>query len=132
MNPLHVNHAGFRRAAAEEADPHRLSSGRAPRQGRAATPTSSVTNSRRFYLTELHLTLDEVDQVRLPDRLIAERSCQMSLAGSFTSFLPSRRVRFAPRADIRPMPAFMSTRLAAPGRLARPRAVGFSAVNSPT
>ena len=30
--------------------------------------------------------------------------------GSFTSFLPSRRVRFAPRADIRPMPGFMSTR----------------------
>src|SRR5262249_37175117 len=30
--------------------------------------------------------------------------------GSFTSFLPSRQVRFAPRADIRPMPAFMSVR----------------------
>jgi len=30
--------------------------------------------------------------------------------GSFTSFPPSRRVRFAPRADIRPMSAFMSTR----------------------
>jgi len=30
--------------------------------------------------------------------------------GSFTSFPPSRRVRFAARADIRPMPAFMSTR----------------------
>ena len=30
--------------------------------------------------------------------------------GSFTSFPPSWRVRFAPRADIRPMPAFMSTR----------------------
>src|SRR5215813_2375400 len=30
--------------------------------------------------------------------------------GSFASFPPSRRVRFAPRADIRPMPAFMSTR----------------------
>src|SRR6516225_9463943 len=30
--------------------------------------------------------------------------------GSFTSFLPSRQVRFAPRADIRPMPAFMSAR----------------------
>src|SRR5262245_3258938 len=29
--------------------------------------------------------------------------------GSFTSFPRSRRVRFAPRADIRPMPAFMST-----------------------
>src|SRR5262245_11449810 len=29
--------------------------------------------------------------------------------GSITSFPPSRRVRFAPRADIRPMPAFMST-----------------------
>src|SRR5262249_53450139 len=29
--------------------------------------------------------------------------------GSFTSFPPSRRVRFAPRADIRPMPAFMRT-----------------------
>src|SRR5262249_5221721 len=28
--------------------------------------------------------------------------------GSFTSFLPSRPVRFAARADIRPMPAFMS------------------------
>src|SRR5262252_4769786 len=33
--------------------------------------------------------------------------------GSFTSFPPSRRVRFAPGADIRPMPAFMSTRPAA-------------------
>src|SRR5262249_54643860 len=32
-------------------------------------------------------------------------------SGSFTSFPPSRRVRFAPRADIRPMPAFMSARL---------------------
>src|SRR5215813_9512793 len=30
--------------------------------------------------------------------------------GSFTSFPLSRRVPFAPRADIRPMPAFMSTR----------------------
>src|SRR5262249_37983464 len=30
--------------------------------------------------------------------------------GSFTSFPPSRRVRFAPRPDIGPMPAFMSTR----------------------
>src|SRR5262249_13850239 len=30
--------------------------------------------------------------------------------GSFTSFALSRRVRFAPGADIRPMPAFMSTR----------------------
>src|SRR5262249_3849618 len=30
--------------------------------------------------------------------------------GSFTAFLQSRRVRFAPRADIRPMPAFMRTR----------------------
>src|SRR5262249_25244078 len=30
--------------------------------------------------------------------------------GSFTTFAPSRRVRFAPRADIRPMPAVMSTR----------------------
>jgi hypothetical protein len=30
--------------------------------------------------------------------------------GSFTSFLPFRRVRFAPRADIRPLPALMSTR----------------------
>src|SRR5262245_45852326 len=29
--------------------------------------------------------------------------------GSFTSFPRSRRVRFAPRADVRPMPAFMST-----------------------
>src|SRR5262249_43305196 len=29
--------------------------------------------------------------------------------GSFTSFPPSRRVRFAPRADIRPMPAFEDT-----------------------
>src|SRR6266536_2144358 len=31
--------------------------------------------------------------------------------GSFTSFPPSRRIRFAPRADVRPMPAFMSTGL---------------------
>src|SRR5262245_15423007 len=31
-------------------------------------------------------------------------------SGSFTSFAPSRRVRFAPRADILPKPAFMSTR----------------------
>ena len=30
--------------------------------------------------------------------------------GSFTSYPPSRRFRFAPRADFRPMPAFMSTR----------------------
>src|SRR5262249_50862969 len=30
--------------------------------------------------------------------------------GSFTSFPPSRRVRFTPRADIRPKPAFMSAR----------------------
>src|SRR5262245_53332954 len=30
--------------------------------------------------------------------------------GSFTSLPPSQRVRFAPRADIRPMPAHMSTR----------------------
>ena len=30
--------------------------------------------------------------------------------GSFTSFQPSRRVEFAPRADIRRMPALMSTR----------------------
>src|SRR5215472_968785 len=30
--------------------------------------------------------------------------------GSFTSFPPSRRVRFAPREDSRPMRAFMSTR----------------------
>src|SRR5262249_27223396 len=30
--------------------------------------------------------------------------------GSFTTFPPSRRVRFAPRADVRPMPAFMSAR----------------------
>src|SRR5262249_30955847 len=30
--------------------------------------------------------------------------------GSITSFPPSRRVRFAPRADIRLMPAFTSTR----------------------
>ena len=30
--------------------------------------------------------------------------------GSFTSFPPSRRVRFAPTADLRPMPAFMATR----------------------
>src|SRR5205823_2241508 len=29
--------------------------------------------------------------------------------GSFMSFPPSRPVRFAPRADIRPKPAFMST-----------------------
>src|SRR5262249_15790176 len=29
--------------------------------------------------------------------------------GSFSSFPPSPCVRFAPRADIRPMPAFMST-----------------------
>src|SRR5215472_5029126 len=33
----------------------------------------------------------------------------MSATGSFASFLPSRRVRFAPKADIRPMLAFMST-----------------------
>src|SRR5215469_13432195 len=33
--------------------------------------------------------------------------------GSFTSFPPSRRVRFAPRADIRPMPACMSTHTSA-------------------
>src|SRR5258708_30287374 len=31
-------------------------------------------------------------------------------SGSFTSFPPSRHVRFAPRADVRPMPAFMSNR----------------------
>src|SRR5262249_14530167 len=31
-------------------------------------------------------------------------------SGSFTSFPLSRRVRFAPRADIRPTPAFMSRR----------------------
>src|SRR5262245_569215 len=30
--------------------------------------------------------------------------------GSFTSFPPSQSVRFAPRADIRPMLAFMRTR----------------------
>src|SRR5262249_25611641 len=35
----------------------------------------------------------------------------VSAQGPFTSFPLSRRVRFAPRADIRPMPAFMSTRL---------------------
>src|SRR6516162_3983569 len=42
--------------------------------------------------------------LRLRLRIASVRS------GSFTSFPPSRRVRFAPRADIRPMPAFMSTR----------------------
>src|SRR5262249_47245887 len=38
-------------------------------------------------------------------------------SGSFTSLLPSRPVRFAPRADIRPMPAFMSTRPTAQPKL---------------
>ena len=42
--------------------------------------------------------------LRLRLRIASVRS------GSFTSFPPSRRVRFTPRADIRPMPAFMSTR----------------------
>src|SRR5262245_38856580 len=41
----------------------------------------------------------------LQDKMLADDRC-----GSFTSFPPSRRVRFAPRADIRPKPAFMSTR----------------------
>src|SRR5262245_40034054 len=39
---------------------------------------------------------------------------------SFTSFPPSRRVRFALRADIRPMPAFMS-----PVRSARSKTFRF-------
>ena len=42
--------------------------------------------------------------LRLRLRIASVRS------GSFTSLPPSRRVRFTPRADIRPMPAFMSTR----------------------
>src|SRR5258707_12655645 len=36
--------------------------------------------------------------------------CVFTQRGSFTSFPPSRHVRFAPRADVRPMPAFISTR----------------------
>src|SRR5215468_3130788 len=40
--------------------------------------------------------------------------------GSFASFPPSRRVRFAQRADIRAMPAFISTHTSA-------RLSGFSA-----
>ena len=40
---------------------------------------------------------------------VAHRPAAVSF-GSFTSFPLSRRVRFAPRADVRPMPAFMSTR----------------------
>src|SRR5262249_26363813 len=38
--------------------------------------------------------------------------------GSFTSFPPSRRVRFAPRADVRTMPAFMSRRFTGKSRAA--------------
>jgi hypothetical protein len=36
--------------------------------------------------------------------------------GSFTSFPPSRRVRFVPRADVRTMPAFMSRRFTGTSR----------------
>src|SRR5215468_5304911 len=43
-----------------------------------------------------------MDDSYFPTRLIVH-------SGSFTSFPPSRPVRFAPRADIRPKPAFMST-----------------------
>src|SRR5215831_14112068 len=57
------------------------------------------------------------DRARDPKRGAAETAAALrdfNLAyvavGSFTSFLPSRRVRFSPRADIRPKPAFMRTR----------------------
>src|SRR5262249_60043238 len=40
----------------------------------------------------------------------ARHSAQLYVGfGSFTSFPPSRRVRFAPRPDIRPMSAFMTS-----------------------
>jgi len=38
-----------------------------------------------------------------------QRQVESLLWVTFTSFPPSRRVRFAPRAGIRTMPAFMST-----------------------
>jgi hypothetical protein len=40
------------------------------------------------------------------DQTISQ-SATLERSGSFRSFPPSRRVRFAPRTDIRPMPAFM-------------------------
>src|SRR5215218_10258060 len=49
----------------------------------------------------------------------ANRRCGQTsnvCSGSFTSVPPSRRVRFARRVDIRPMPAFMSAR---PSKLER-------------
>src|SRR5215472_14360228 len=57
--------------------------------------------------------------------------------GSFASFPPTRRVRFAPRADIRPMPAFVSTRPAARSKtnllkLRRPVRPGCRAVRDST
>src|SRR5262249_48627053 len=57
--------------------------------------------------------------------------------GSFASFPPTRRVRFAPRADIRPMPAFVSTWPAARSKtnllkLRRPVRPGCRAVRDST
>src|SRR6516165_6094656 len=65
-----------------------------------------------FFLPFLMLTFGSIPEghnhVRtcgVQDLRPAEVRC-----GSFTTFPPSRRVRFAPRADIRPMPAFMRAR----------------------
>jgi len=75
----------------------------------AAAPPRSVMNSRRF------IRIPQSEDHTLPHRrksvlCITAFWPTRSGMGSFASFLPSRRVRFAPRADIRPMPAFMSTR----------------------
>lgn len=56
----------------------------------------SASSAAKFQSTQT-VALQELDPAYVAD-------------GSLTSFLSSRRVRFAPRADIPPMPAYMSTR----------------------
>ena len=58
---VHVNHAGFRRAAAEEADPRRFSLlGARHNRPRRRSADEQCDELAPLYLTELHLTLDEV------------------------------------------------------------------------
>src|SRR5215471_1977551 len=71
-------------------------------------PCQSATDPLRLALVVQYIHFAEISQ---PGHHLAGRTAHPNVSfGSFTSFPLSRRVPFAPRADIRPMPAFMSAR----------------------
>ena len=79
-------------------------------------PAAGVPTGRfRAPHGDFYAGLDDLPGVRVPRnathiRAGVKREATNVAPGSFTSFPPSRRVRLAPRADIRPMVTFMSTR----------------------